>query len=875
MSNAPRSAATATGPFPHCTIQPRAVLFQAGILGVDLLRLGAASDPFSTAASNSAAGPLSSHPLHALTAARPTAAATPSKSLPQAQLGPLHAALRADLQRPSAGSARLSSGLTLSSWSKHAATYFGATQLQSQLYWNTFLAMHRSAHATAVPASSGSAAASLILPPSLRLEVDLQEFMLFLLCQRYRRFSQSWVQPPALTSPPGRPVSQRFSDAIPFATGVEAQRAFLLQHLTLLLSWCKDGDRERENNVSSPNAESISPPPSSVHLTANELDRMALLLVGVTEKHTARELASLSALTPFFGSSTKQQSVSLEIAAEWLASVLSRPAPSVLQVGNNNEQSTIPKLQLMPLVEVVSLREQSIVLRRARQQSEVRQPSVTPMRVVESNGARPDQTPGCIEEVMPAGGMLLVNRCAEINLNAPLVWRFVVLSHVQSAVLHLGVITHQVRLEHCTDCVIYFVAAPGSPGTEGIGSNVQMSHCTNVKLFLYSNGVLQLLQGRRRKASGGVSPQSTGSDRTVPVIMTNLDGSDADDAFEGAESEAPNNSSIILAPFNAAYPELEEDLRMVGCTRSKDLSKASPSQPLAASLPRNSWDAFNIVEPLDFSRLAPPSLVSSASGRTSPAPSAAGSIAAGGRKGRTVSQINAHALLPPLFQTFPALVSVTPSPAVSPHVGPVGSSWAGVVSAGIQPHVSSSTGGAAGAGGLASPGAAVGTDVISLLSPGQFFPASVPCSPSPVSSSFSLHSFPLPDAYAEALSRRAAQARRTRALMDSSLLGLSSEAQHQVLKAVQQEFALWLALEYPAGFLANITRADVVAARHAEAHQLQAAQLSHRAKAEAIFAKQQALQQESEFEDSKGSPTGDVLLQQSAWAKSHGNGKAN
>jgi hypothetical protein len=300
----------------------------------------------------------------------------------------------------------------------------------------------------------------------------------------------------------------------------------------------------------------------------------------------------------------------------------------------------------------------------------------------------------------------------------------------------------------------------------------------------------------------------------------------ASDAYEGAEAEEANNDGIVLAPFNAGYEQIEDDLRTTGAHRPH-----TPGTPLAQCAPINRWDRFTISEPLDLRSGTLPGAASHAAidgaiaaAATLEAPAAQASsgpstIAIGGRRGKTTRALHetttaaaaaaaaAGAGVLPLLQTFPALqippVLASPSPSAA---SPVSSASASSLCC---------------------------DSVVLLLSPRDFWPCPWPHCPSDVAATTATansarlppqpHPFPLPLPFTEALSARHTQAQRTRALLDRALgvvpspgslhavSSLSASALLQLQSLIEHDCAVWLQLEFPAGFLTNVLRAEKAA----------------------------------------------------------------
>jgi len=454
---------TSSMPFPSCLIQPRSVTFEIGVIGGDLLHIAgewkdenhessvastkenvsaaesvcaqATPAPAPALASSSAESSLSTHPIRSLltsadddddTSSSSASTALPRRLIPPARLEPIYQAMLLECTRRGDGNGPVL--LSYGTWMRCARLYFHASAAVARMYWTTFLSVHRSAWTwTPKPDQSGSdgkeaeCGDAIIQPALLHTEVDLQEWMIFLLLQRYSRYF-------ATTPVDGSSTSASHSDS---------QRSFLLQELRELLRWCCDPPSSltsstAESAASRPKTASATFPASdgtdsssslsftalpllasSLTIHAHEFDRMAFLLQGLARPHEKKEVRHLSALAPFWippsstaapatiaddnnsatPSTTRSSSVPLDHVHHWLHSQLNRPSIALslsysssisciedlhdaLSDGgpsttvNNNEAHfsarKLPQLPCLPVMEIHDMRDRTLFLTRNR-----------------------------------------------------------------------------------------------------------------------------------------------------------------------------------------------------------------------------------------------------------------------------------------------------------------------------------------------------------------------------------------------------------------------------------------------------------------------------------------------------------------------------
>lgn len=670
-------------------------------------------------------------------------------------------------------------GGSYTSWLHNSSLYFNASPSVAKLYWQTFLAIHRSSyalpcgpthahahsHAHAATHAAAATGPTQIPLPSIRLEVDLHEFMLFLLLQRFDGTRAT----PAVGS-------AEVADA---SSPTELRLQFLLHHLQEILLLCRDVDRLDANA-----------------LTAHEFNRIAILVQGLAHPRDAKEIRSIAELTPFYTSAaataaqqqqmrhaqqntettpTPSFAVPIHTLVNWLRAQLNRPAVSLSLAlsmsdetpiaGSDHDEHKVDSLALLPVVELHSIRARTVFLRRADQSEDMPPVSPSPSSAL-SSASIAAGTSSTVDRCIHPGSFVHLRQCADASFLMSVVSRFVTVSDGRNLVLQLGVVSHQLQLNRCVDCVIWVVAP--STSAAGIGSNIHLVNCRNVKIFLYTNGCVQILN------EAPANDEEEATTTTSLTVNTN-------------EARAGCNSGITLAPYNTAYADLEDDLASVGFVLNRQ------------SCPTNTWSTVTAIEPIvlptkQSSSQAHPSPQSVTSPPTSPEPlssgaaipskqpappqSAAISIASGGRKSKALMQHTSSSALSPIYLTFPTLATVGASSPRSP----------------VSP---------------AAPSSAASPDV-TLLPPAQFFPSSFsvgPASSRPRSSRRTTRNpFPLPAEFTAALARRQSQAVANRAMIDKA--HLSPSQQHSLQAIIQHEFQAWLAVSYPKYLLANLLRAD-------------------------------------------------------------------
>ena len=802
-------------PFDSSVLHPRWSTFDCGILPIDLIKLAGEGEeqlykrkddrdrqisPPVTLSSSSSSSSSSSfhrlrrHPIQSLTQSATSPQSTPNSththSISPAHLTPIYAACSIEARM------RNRTTLSYSSWVRQSASYFNATPQIAKIYFQTFLATHPSAftqtrNTSKINGSSSTSLSTSVPPPPIRLEVDLQEFMLFLYIQRFSVFR---LLHSSSTS------SSSSSDSTPS----DLPRNFLVSNLLDLLGWCRDMDRQSENT-----------------LTAKEFNRLGVIMQGLLRPNETEEVRYLADLTPFYTTSLATApspdeviSVPIPILVEWLTTQLNRPTLSLSLSMSADSDSIImttldennhpthcdpsfthakkPQLSpLLPVVDLKNLNDRTIFLR--RKSDDLLNSKVTPgFNGTYSFSTLSDPSPSStkIDLMIPTGSFVHLHDSSSISLYSSLVSRFITLRNISHSILHLGVLTHGLQLINCYDCVVW-VIAPTTPGA-GVGSNIQLAFCKNIRIYLYTNGSVQLLNSHPSTPTG-----------SLPSTLTNsrLDSLDArlllpSLSLADEEDKRLNNSRITLAPYNTCYGELEADLRTVGVD-------------MRLPLPPNSWSSWTAVEPIvltSASSTVPtstPSAPSSQSNSRAPSPSPSPpppqttSIAGGGRKGKALGQLQSAAALAasisppppvePIYHTFPSLLLASSSCPISPPP------------ASCPPHGD-----------------------VSLIDPESFFPITLPCtatpsslmqnsvkassdSSTPVIPSTLTSPFPLPDAFVTSLRRRHAQAISNRGLIDDSRLTPSQQQSLQHL--IQAEFQAWLQINYPNSYLHNLMRA--------------------------------------------------------------------